>query len=588
MYDPGNKPWIGGGQIVNNLIYFKAVAVNPAHGTVSNALAETFIFSRPISLVSSVPHGYHVDKTPIELTATDPAGNTPTIFYTLDGSEPLDDMGDPTPQAIEYSGPITPPSNEFTLRAVAVLDWLLSESFSNEIRDYHKYEEDVLTLEATPSGGTFPDDSLQVFLSTNELSAKINYTLDGSSPLAPTALLYTGPITLTGTHDIDTFRLRAVAISDRLISTPIDTQFTLYKYDSDADGDEISNGLEGGPDTDTDSDGIPDMLDADSDNDGMPDFIEGVADADGDSIPAFQDSDERLPFWYMLTGIPTDGDLVNGLQYEIKIQCYGDTGYLDIECDNPAIIFSEKSVSIPSGEEKIIYMYVPEVMENKCSPAWSGEAFDILFTVSHLVAGELVSESILRNYTIVPANAEVPYVGNLVTWTKLDGVKKYNIYRQNPDTDESELIASILHDSYHENIDTQQYLDRTGQVLSVYRVTGTDGVYETNLSNALHASDCVLDTCDIIGHISTPTGAALENIRVSARIDKAPVRQRNIHIDAFESHVYSDAYGQFVLRLPKGVECIIKIDQAALRKKVAIPYEDSIDFDELIRLNEGG
>ncbi len=84
--------------------------------------------------------------------------------------------------------------------------------------------------------------------------------------------------------------------------TPPNTDGTTLPdpYDTDSDGDGISDALERGanPNTpvDTDGDGIPDYRDTDSDNDGIPDNVErgtgaAILDTDGDGIPDFRDTD---------------------------------------------------------------------------------------------------------------------------------------------------------------------------------------------------------------------------------------------------------------------------------------------------------
>lgn len=590
LYDDFNRPLLGGENLKSNIIFFKAVAVNAVSHIASAVLSYLYVFNRPIMLTASVSHGYHVDKTPIALTASVSSGPLPVIYYTLDGSDPLYFNGQMAITAIEYTGPIMPALNEFTLKAVAVQDNIISMRYSNYVSNFYKYEEDVLYLTATPAGGVFPEKSLSINLATNDVNAVIKYSLDGSSPLSDSANLYLGDINISTLLDSQSFRLRAVAMSDRLISEPIDATYTLYDYASDADGDNISNLAENGPGTDTDSDGISDMFDADSDNDGIPDYVEGTADANSNNIPAFQDSSEKIPFWYSISGIPENGNLINGLQYEIKIICYGAVGSLSIETLNRAVIFSEISCELTPGEEKTIYMLVPEAMEDACSLLWDKAAFDISFIISHVDAAtqELISEIITRTYTIVPYDAATPYAGNLVTWTKLNNAKFYGIYRKNASESEYTRIAKILHDSYHAFIETQQYLDRNGEILSNYRVSAIDAIAESDLSNALHAADNNLQTCGVIGHLADIAGEAMADIRVSARIDKSPAMQRNISLNAFELHTYTDELGQFVLNLPKGSVCIIKLEQANFRKKISVPFLDTIDLNALIDLNYNG
>ena len=59
----------------------------------------------------------------------------------------------------------------------------------------------------------------------------------------------------------------------------------------DADGDGISDSVEGSGDSD--GDGVPDYLDLDSDNDGIEDLIETAADLDADGVPNYLDLDSN-------------------------------------------------------------------------------------------------------------------------------------------------------------------------------------------------------------------------------------------------------------------------------------------------------
>ena len=571
----------------NNIIFVKAVAINPANGQASRITDNLVMFARPIKLEASIEHGYHVDKNPIELLDTALVSIDRNVYYTVDGSDVLDFNGFPTAEAIEYAGPITPPSNQFVLKAVAVSTGL-DTIYSNYLENYYRYEEDLLVLEANPAGGIFPETTKLVYLSANEIEAQIRYTLNGSSPLGEMAMIYEGdPIELSTELDKEDFHLRAVAVTDRLISEPIDINFTLYKYDGDADRDEISNEIEGGPATDTDSDGQADMFDVDSDNDGMPDYIEGASDSDGDSIPAFQDADETIPFWYEIEGLPESGDIINGLQYEIKVSCYGSPGHVVINTDNKALVFSTTDITIPAGETRIIHMLVPEVMENKCSFKWDGEPFDLTLSISHEENGETITEEFERTYEIKHETDLVAYKGNLVTWDKSNSAISYSIYRKNPAQDSFERIANILHDSYH-TFGEQQYLDRDGEILSEYRVSAVLPEGEGNWSNVLHASDCGFPVCSVIGHLADASGSPMANIRVTGRIVTAAVMLGNTYLDKYEKVVYTDVHGQFVLDLPKGSVCMIKLEQSGVRQKVAIPMKDSIDLHDLLRLNSEG
>jgi gliding motility-associated-like protein len=78
--------------------------------------------------------------------------------------------------------------------------------------------------------------------------------------------------------------------------TPPNTDGTTLPdpYDTDSDGDGITDSLEGT--VDTDGDGIPNYRDLDSDADGIPDSVErgtgaAILDTDGDGIPDYKDLD---------------------------------------------------------------------------------------------------------------------------------------------------------------------------------------------------------------------------------------------------------------------------------------------------------
>jgi len=84
--------------------------------------------------------------------------------------------------------------------------------------------------------------------------------------------------------------------------TPPNTDGTTLTdpYDTDSDGDGISDSLERGPNpnapVDTDGDGIPNYRDLDSDADGIPDSVErgtgaAILDTDGDGTPDYKDLD---------------------------------------------------------------------------------------------------------------------------------------------------------------------------------------------------------------------------------------------------------------------------------------------------------
>ncbi|MCZ2489847.1 tandem-95 repeat protein [Aquirufa antheringensis] len=152
--------------------------------------------------------------------------------------------------------------------------------------------------------------------------------------------------------------------------TPPNTDGTTLPdpYDTDSDGDGISDALEKGPNgnapVDTDGDGIPDYRDTDSDNDGIPDSVErgtgaAILDTDGDGIPDFRDTDSdndgitdavekgpsgATPLDTDLDGIPnyrdldSDGDgMTDATEGTVDTDGDGKPNYIDVDSDGDGI-----------------------------------------------------------------------------------------------------------------------------------------------------------------------------------------------------------------------------------------------------------
>ncbi|MHA8094494.1 tandem-95 repeat protein [Aquirufa lenticrescens] len=155
--------------------------------------------------------------------------------------------------------------------------------------------------------------------------------------------------------------------------TPPNTDGTTLPdpYDTDSDGDGISDALEKGPNgntpVDTDGDGIPDYRDTDSDNDGIPDSVErgtgaAILDTDGNGIPDFRDTDSdndgitdavekgpsgATPLDTDLDGIPnyrdldSDGDgMTDATEGTVDTDGDGKPNYIDVDSDGDGILDS--------------------------------------------------------------------------------------------------------------------------------------------------------------------------------------------------------------------------------------------------------
>lgn len=121
---------------------------------------------------------------------------TAEIRYTTDGT-------DPTASSTLYTGPVTIGAEGTTqLRFRA-----FGADGSTSAIGSETYLIDTIapTVSASPPGGTFPA-AQQVTLGTDDPTAQVRYTTNGSTPTA-TSSLYTGPVTVS-----QTLTLRAVAI----------------------------------------------------------------------------------------------------------------------------------------------------------------------------------------------------------------------------------------------------------------------------------------------------------------------------------------------------------------------------------------
>ena len=207
----------GTGPTVNSTVYTAPITVSVSEVVKAIAIAPGFKNS-PVSvnsyhLVPAAPVFSPVQGTygpaPFTVTLTD---TTPGVsyFYTTDGSVP-------TSASIPYTGPITITSTQF-LRAVAV-----ETGYGNSAASSAKYIFTAPTPVVSPAGQNFTG-SIVVTITDADPTATIYYTFAGNKPEV-TSLLYTGPITVTRSEDI-----QAIAVvHNEAVSAVAGQVYTLVK-----------------------------------------------------------------------------------------------------------------------------------------------------------------------------------------------------------------------------------------------------------------------------------------------------------------------------------------------------------------------
>ncbi|MBR6770189.1 MAG: chitobiase/beta-hexosaminidase C-terminal domain-containing protein [Lachnospiraceae bacterium] len=161
----------------------------------------------PLTVTASVEEGSYTEEQQVTLTPSEEGG---AIYYTLDGSDPLDAEGNPTANAVEYTAAVTI-SKSATLKAAMKKEDRVSEvfSWSYEITTQTPEEPDQpdnpsaepLKLTTNVKAGSYTE-AQKVALTPSEAGGEIYYTLDGSNPLDtkgnPTAnaVKYTAAVTV--------------------------------------------------------------------------------------------------------------------------------------------------------------------------------------------------------------------------------------------------------------------------------------------------------------------------------------------------------------------------------------------------------
>ena len=117
------------------------------------------------------------------------ATNSAQIFYTMDGSTP-------TTASTQYTGPITV-SKDLTINAMATAPGYLESGVTTAA---FTFTGQVPTPTVSPAPGTYMN-AQTVTLADADASAKIYYTIDGSTPSAASTL-YTSPLNVSSTETI--------------------------------------------------------------------------------------------------------------------------------------------------------------------------------------------------------------------------------------------------------------------------------------------------------------------------------------------------------------------------------------------------
>jgi hypothetical protein len=138
----------------------------------------------------------------VQLSSTTPSAE---IYYTLDGTSP-------TPSSTLYSGAITI-NTDTTIKAIASAPGYIQSSVSSATFTF-TYQTPPVTF--TPAAGTYLD-AQSVTIADTDTSAKIYYTIDGSTPSA-SSILYSGPVQVPGSETI-----KAIAVDAGLQNSNVGT-----------------------------------------------------------------------------------------------------------------------------------------------------------------------------------------------------------------------------------------------------------------------------------------------------------------------------------------------------------------------------
>lgn len=156
---------------------------------------------RNIDVSASLPNGYYNTTQYVNLTAEDNLFPNPTIYYTLNGT-------DPTTNSQIYTGPIMLSDEGNVLLKFFAVD--AGGNVSNIITMNYTIDETAPTAYTKPSGSTYTTKQNVSITASDNLDPNpvIYYTLDGTDPTnSATRVKYSEPITITSST-----RLRYVAV----------------------------------------------------------------------------------------------------------------------------------------------------------------------------------------------------------------------------------------------------------------------------------------------------------------------------------------------------------------------------------------
>ena len=154
----------------------------------------------PVPSADLASGSYNTDLT-VNLSATDNMDSNPTIYYTLDGS-------DPTTSSTLYTGPINLNNEGTTTLKFIAVDF--TGNISNVTERSYTIDKTMPTATANPVGGAYNDIQTVTITTTDINTTTTYYTTDGSDPqTSSTRTEYTGPITINTTTTLKFFAIDA-------------------------------------------------------------------------------------------------------------------------------------------------------------------------------------------------------------------------------------------------------------------------------------------------------------------------------------------------------------------------------------------